>query len=75
MTPEALSAIRQAVCAIGWIGTTVDELYTDAKRGQFDIEGTGFLAGPRSVVTCAHVMESLQRLKLKRGPKPFASGA
>ena len=59
MTPEALSGIRHAVCAIGWIGTTSDEFYTDPKRGRFDIEGTGFLVGPRSVVTCAHVMESL----------------
>ena len=72
MTPQALSAIRHAVCAIGWIPTTSEEFYAEPKRSRFDIEGTGFLVGSRAVVTCEHVIEALQKKKRTRGPKPFA---
>ena len=74
MTPEVLSAIRYATCAIGWIGTTSEEFYADPKRAGFDIEGTGFLVGPQQVATCAHVVESLQVIRQRQGLRPFAWG-
>jgi len=71
VTPEQLLAIRHAVCAIGWIGTTMEEFNADPKRGKFEIEGTGFLIDPRHVVTCEHVVSALQEVGKKQGPRPF----
>lgn len=75
MTPKTLSTLRYAVCAIGWIGTRWEEFYSDPKGGHFEIEGTGFLVGPTSVATCAHVVKDLNRIKQKRGTRPFAWAA
>jgi len=74
VTPQALSAIRHAVCAIGWIPMTSDEFYAEPQLDRFEIEGTGFLVTPRNVATCAHVIVSLQRKKRKRGQKAFTRG-
>ena len=74
MAGERLSAVRHAVCAIGWINTTSEDYFANPRRGKFDIEGTGFLIAPRTVHTCAHVIESLERIKQERGEKPFTVG-
>jgi Trypsin-like peptidase domain len=71
--PEALSAIRYAVCAIGWTGVTREEFEADSMGRRFEIEGTGFLVEPTVVQTCAHVIEGLERVRRKRGPRPYAS--
>jgi hypothetical protein len=74
MTEKALSAICYAVCAIGWIPLTSEEYYANPKRNKFDIEGTGFLVAQRRVQTCAHVIDALERMRKKRGRKPFTVG-
>ncbi len=74
MVGERLSAVRHAVCAIGWINTSSEDYFANPRRGKFDIEGTGFLIARRTVHTCAHVIEALDRMKKKRGQKPFAVG-
>ena len=75
MTPEALAVIREAVCAIGWIGIPLREFYAaDPRRASFEIEGTGFLIGAQRIVTCAHVVGALLAMRRKRGGRPFATG-
>ena len=74
MTPRALSEIRQAVCAVGWIDKTSAEFYADLKRAHFEIEGTGFLVAPDTVLTCENVVASLLQIKQKRGPRLFECG-
>ena len=75
MKPEDLLAIRYAVCAIGWIGTSSDKYYADPTRGKFEIEGTGFLIESRVIQTCDHVVEALERQRKRRRGKPFGSVA
>lgn len=60
------TAIRRATCAIGWI---THSPVVDARK--FEVLGTGFVFGPRrQLVTCAHVVDELNAVQKKRGPKP-----
>ena len=74
MTEEGLSAVRYAVCAIGWLPITSEDYYANPRRDKFRIEGTGFLVARKRVQTCAHVIDSLERIKKKQGTKPFTVG-
>jgi hypothetical protein len=72
MIGSGLSAIRYAVCAIGWVSVAMGDYYANPKRSKFDIFGTGFLVTRRGIVTCAHVIDALEQIRRKRGRKPFA---
>lgn len=74
MIADGLSELRYAVCAIGWIPMNSQDYYANPRRHKFDIEGAGFLVARRRVQTCAHVIDSLEQIKRKRGRKPFAEG-
>lgn len=74
MTVEGLSAVRYAVCAIGWLPISSEDYYENPRRDKFRIEGTGFLIARRRVATCAHVIDSLERIKKKQGTKPCTIG-
>src|SRR4030095_1827548 len=74
MTPQILTAIRHAVCAINWLRGTSEEFYAQPKRDLMEIAGTGFLVGRQTVLTCAHVVTSIQDVQRKRRGKPFAWG-
>lgn len=69
---SSLSTIRYAVCAIGWVSVSMDEYYANPRRNKFDIVGTGFLVTRRGIVTCAHVIDTLEQTRRKRGRKPFS---
>jgi len=74
MTEEGLSAVRHAVCSIGWLRVGSEEFFEKPRHEKFDIEGTGFPVARRMVQTCAHVVNSLLRIKKTRGQKPFTAG-
>ncbi len=74
MTVKGLSAVRYAVCAIGWLPINSEDFYANPRRDKFRIEGTGFLIARRRVQTCAHVIDSLERIRKKQGTKPCTIG-
>jgi hypothetical protein len=63
------SVVRRGTCAVGY---TTDPV---ADQKTFEVLGTGFVVGPhRHVITCAHVLQELEAIFKKKGPRPrFAS--
>lgn len=68
MDSPGVRLVRRAVCAIGYTKVNPRESIEGAETS-FEIVGTGFLAQPRRILTCAHVVDDLEReMKKKRIP-------
>jgi trypsin-like peptidase len=52
--------------------TPGEQLLADPRGFKFDIQGTGFLVEPGTVLTCAHVVEEVERRSRKRRGRPHA---
>jgi hypothetical protein len=59
-------AIRQAVCAVGYLTVPVQEAAAKPKLAAVEVIGTGFLIASGHVITCAHVLEDLDRQRRRR---------
>jgi hypothetical protein len=60
MNRAALAALRLQTCAIGTLKVSVDQFVSKLDSPQFKIFGTGFVVGPRLVMTNRRVLKTLE---------------
>src|ERR1041385_6442574 len=66
LTPDALDSLRPRTCAIGLLEVPVEEYTRDPLVPRFAIFRSGFLIGPRLVVTNGHVVARVSAERQKR---------
>jgi S1-C subfamily serine protease len=70
LTREALTSVRPAVCAVGYLQVPFDEFADKRDFRSFKIWGTGFVIAPYCVLTNRHVLRRLlQSAELNNIPK------
>src|SRR3990170_7756241 len=59
VSPEVLTAVRNGICAVGYITVSHEIFNQDLTKPYFKVMGTGFLVRPDLAMTNRHVIQAV----------------